>query len=381
MVFAALVGGMVGARLDFIIQNYDEVSDDLLGNLFSGSGLVWYGGAIGGAIGVLLWARWRGCSTSALLDLCAPALAIGYAVGRIGCQLSGDGDYGIAWDGPWAMAYPDGTVATDVARPPDADLRDPRDGPGRATSSGACATASGPGFLFALYLIFAGVERFLVEFIRRNDDVPSGLTQAQLVSVAMIVAGGVWIARQGAARRAAGDPIRRRAARACPRPSAAARRRAGSRPGDVGGPLGAQERDQVAVLVRRRRDGRPGPRPRGLLRLLSTEPQLDGEPIGREAPGGDVVDGDPVGGDLASERLEEARPRPGRCDVRQRQPGDRLAGRARADVDDPSPAALAHPGQHRLDQHPRRQHQRPYAVSPLLERASSAGPAAVRRYW
>ena len=50
-----------------------------------------------------------------LLDICAPALAIGYAVGRIGCQLSGDGDYGIPWDGPWAMAYPDGTVPTDVA--------------------------------------------------------------------------------------------------------------------------------------------------------------------------------------------------------------------------------------------------------------------------
>ena len=49
-----------------------------------------------------------------LLDICAPGLAIGYAVGRIGCQLSGDGDYGIPWDGPWAMAYPDGTVPTDV---------------------------------------------------------------------------------------------------------------------------------------------------------------------------------------------------------------------------------------------------------------------------
>ena len=62
--FAALVGGLVGARGYFIVQNYDSVKHDLLGNIFSGSGLVWYGGLIGGAIGVALWARWRG-----MLDL------------------------------------------------------------------------------------------------------------------------------------------------------------------------------------------------------------------------------------------------------------------------------------------------------------------------
>ena len=56
MIFAALIGGVVGARLNFIVENYDSVKDDLLGNIFSGSGLVWYGGAIGGAIAVVLWA-------------------------------------------------------------------------------------------------------------------------------------------------------------------------------------------------------------------------------------------------------------------------------------------------------------------------------------
>ena len=60
MVFSALVGGLVGSRIDFLIQNWDDVSDDVLGNIFSGSGLVWYGGVIGGAIGVMLWARFRG---------------------------------------------------------------------------------------------------------------------------------------------------------------------------------------------------------------------------------------------------------------------------------------------------------------------------------
>ena len=207
LIFAGLVGGIVGARLDFIIENYDEVSDDLLGNIFSGSGLVWYGGAIGGTIGVLLWARWRRMLNLTLLDICAPALAIGYGIGRIGCQLSGDGDYGIPWDGPWAMAYPEGTVATDVPVHPT---------PIYETIAMGLITyvlwrlrrRLQPGLLFALYLVLAGAERFLVEFIRRNDDVALGLTQAQLLSVAMIAAGGFWLARK--ARRgelwATGEP-------------------------------------------------------------------------------------------------------------------------------------------------------------------------------
>jgi phosphatidylglycerol---prolipoprotein diacylglyceryl transferase len=192
MGFAALIGGLVGARLNFIIENYDSVKDDLFGNIFTGSGLVWYGGAIGGALAVLLWAWWRGFLTLALLDLAAPALAIGYAIGRCGCQLSGDGDYGKGWDGPWAMAYPDGTEPIDTPVHPTPvyetlamglvalvlwQLRD------RLTN----------GLLFALYLLLAGSERFLVEFVRRNDDVALGLTQAQLISLVMMIAGAVWL--------------------------------------------------------------------------------------------------------------------------------------------------------------------------------------------
>jgi phosphatidylglycerol:prolipoprotein diacylglycerol transferase len=193
MIFAALVGGIVGARIDFIIENYDSVSDDLFGNIFSGSGLVWFGGGVGGAVGVLLWARWRRMFNLTLLDVCAPGLAIGYAVGRIGCQLSGDGDYGVPWDGPWAMAYPNGTVATDVAVHPT---------PIYETLAMGLVTYAlwrlrdlmQPGLLFALYLVLAGSERFLVEFIRRNDEVVLGLTQAQLISLAMVLAGVAWLA-------------------------------------------------------------------------------------------------------------------------------------------------------------------------------------------
>jgi phosphatidylglycerol:prolipoprotein diacylglycerol transferase len=112
MIFAALVGGLVGSRLDYLIQNWDDVSDDLAGSLFSGSGLVWFGGLVGGALGVVVWAWRRGWLGLRLLDTAAPGLALGYAIGRVGCQLSGDGDYGVASDLPWAMAYPEGTVAT-----------------------------------------------------------------------------------------------------------------------------------------------------------------------------------------------------------------------------------------------------------------------------
>jgi phosphatidylglycerol---prolipoprotein diacylglyceryl transferase len=193
IVFAALIGGVVGSRIDFVIQNWDEVGDDVLGNLFSGSGLVWYGGLIGGAIGVLLWARWRRMLTVGLLDICAVPLALGYAIGRIGCQLSGDGDYGEAWDGPWAMAYPEGTVPTTEEVHPTPVYETLAMG-GVAYLLWRWRDRFRPGILFALYLVLAGLERFLVEFIRRNDPVLAGLTVAQLLSLAMIVGGATWIA-------------------------------------------------------------------------------------------------------------------------------------------------------------------------------------------
>ena len=193
MVFAALVGGIVGARLDYIVQNWDSAKDDLLGSLFSGSGLVWLGGVVGGAIGVTIWAWRRGMLTVALLDLCAAPLALGYAIGRIGCQVSGDGDYGKAWDGPWAMAYPHGTKPiTETVHPTPIY---------ETLAMGLVAYVLWrlrdrfqTGVLFSIYLVLAGTERFLVEFLRRNDHVLLGLTQAQLISLAMIAAGVGWMA-------------------------------------------------------------------------------------------------------------------------------------------------------------------------------------------
>lgn len=195
MVFAALVGGLVGARIDYVLQNWDSASGDLLGTLFGGTGLVWLGGVIGGAIAVLLWARWRGFLQLALVDMCAPALALGNAIGRVGCQLSGDGDYGQPTGLPWGMAYPDGTVPTTEEVHPTPVFE--------SLAMGLIALALWqlrdrvrPGALFALYLVLAGFERLLVEIIRRNDAVVAGLSQAQLISIAMIAAGTAWLISQ-----------------------------------------------------------------------------------------------------------------------------------------------------------------------------------------
>jgi phosphatidylglycerol:prolipoprotein diacylglycerol transferase len=192
MVFAALIGGLIGSRVDFILQNWDSVSDDLLGNIFSGSGLVWFGGLVGGALGVILWARWRGFLGWQLFDVAAVPLAVGYAIGRVGCQLSGDGDYGTHSDLPWAMSYPDGTVpTTDTVHPTPVY---------ETLAMGVAGVVLwrlrdrfAPGVLFGLYLIFAGVERFLVEFIRRNEEIVAGLTQPQLISLAMLVLGAAIV--------------------------------------------------------------------------------------------------------------------------------------------------------------------------------------------
>lgn len=201
--FAATIGGLVGARVDWLIQNWDEASGDLAGSLFAGDGLVWLGGLIGGSIAVLGWARWRGILEPRLFDVAAPALAIGQAIGRVGCQLSGDGDYGTETGMFWGMAYPDGVVPTTEQVHPTPIFE--------TLALGLIAVVLWrlrdrvrPGALFALYLVLAGFQRFMVEFLRRNDEVLVGLTLAQLLSAAMIVGGAVWLARlRGASRTAA----------------------------------------------------------------------------------------------------------------------------------------------------------------------------------
>jgi phosphatidylglycerol---prolipoprotein diacylglyceryl transferase len=187
MVVVAVVGGLIGARAYYLIQNHKAIS---LGNVFSGSGLVWYGGLAGGVVAMLIWAKRRDFLGLQLFDLAAYGLALGYAIGRIGCQVSGDGDYGKAWSGPWAMGYEKGTVPTapGVTVHPTPIYE--------TLVMGLVAwllwrwrDRFRPGVLFAFYLVFAGIERFLVEFLRRNSHVLGDLTAAQLESLGLLVIG------------------------------------------------------------------------------------------------------------------------------------------------------------------------------------------------
>ena len=190
LVLAAAIGGLVGARLYWMGEHAGESS---LLDSFSGAGFTWYGGVLGGAGAVLVVARARQVPLTALLGASAPALAIGYGIGRIACQLAGDGTYGIASDLPWAMSYPYGEVPTTERVHPT---------PVYETLASLLIFALlwrrrrhwEPLRLVGAYLVLAGAERFLVEFIRRNDDVLLGLTQPQLFAAGIMLAGAALVA-------------------------------------------------------------------------------------------------------------------------------------------------------------------------------------------
>ncbi len=208
MVMGAVVGGIIGAKLWYVALWGPDA-------ILSRGGLVWYGGFVGGTIGVIAMGWWRRVPTRWTMHLIAPALAAGYAVGRIGCYVVGD-DYGRPTTLPWAIAFPEGEPATrasilasqfGVTLPPgtspDAILAvHPTQLYEVFIMLAAFAllwrwrlSQRGTGWLFGAYLVLAGFERFAVEFLRAKDDRLLGtFTLAQLASVALILTGGAVIA-------------------------------------------------------------------------------------------------------------------------------------------------------------------------------------------
>jgi len=185
--------GIAGAKLYHVFESPSDLFANPLGEIFSRSGFAWFGGLIGVLLALYLLARRYKLSYLAMLDVCAPAAALGYAVGRIGCLTSGDGDYGTPTSLPWGMSFPNGLVPTTQRVHPT-----PIYEAIAATlifwylwRQGA-KSLRGPrpiGEVAALYLIWMGVERFLVEFIRINPRSFFGLSNAQGASLASIVAG------------------------------------------------------------------------------------------------------------------------------------------------------------------------------------------------
>ena len=192
IVVAAAIGGIVGAKIYFVfLDGRIELAE-----IFSPSGLVWYGGLFGGSAAVAWVIHKSPNPFLPTVDVIGPLLLLGYGIGRIGCLLAGDGDYGPPTDVPWAMSFPNGTVPT-------TDLVHPT--PIYETSMSVIffgilwsqrkKAASIPGLLFGASLVLIGVERFIAEFWRLTPRVfpptssLSWLTSPQLVSIILFCFG------------------------------------------------------------------------------------------------------------------------------------------------------------------------------------------------
>lgn len=185
----AILGGVGGSKLYSAIESLSNPNTGFLETLFSGSGLVWYGGLIGGAIAVLIVIRHSRAPMIRVMDLTAPLLILGYAFGRMGCFLSGDGDYGPPTDLPWGMAFPNGVVPT-LERVHPTPLYEIILLLIAFTFLWRVRKHNMPiGWIFSMYLILAGTERFVTEFWRLTPVVAFGMTVAQLISVAMATIG------------------------------------------------------------------------------------------------------------------------------------------------------------------------------------------------
>src|SRR5271170_4571029 len=243
------LAGIIGARLYHALQSPADLLADPWGQIFSRFGFAWFGGLIGGFAAYVGVARWKKIPLLAALDAGSPAAALGYGIGRIGCLLSGDGDYGVPTSLPWGMSFPNGLVPTTARVHPtpiyefiaacaiawilwrmgtlqvnprlsamnSALVPGPKLSPEefeRAREAFEARAKAHPqrplpfwrqlrmkwkimfmlpftGSVFAVYLILTGVARFLVEFIRINPRSFFGLTNAQAASVVSVIVGVV----------------------------------------------------------------------------------------------------------------------------------------------------------------------------------------------
>lgn len=224
-VFMAVIGGILGAKIYYILLNYPRLLEDPWGLVLSRGGLVWYGGFLL-ATALVVWEVKRSkLPVGRMADAVAPPLAIAYAVGRIGCFMVGD-DWGRPTDSWVGIAFPHGTPATTVTNieqqfgitvDPALIEKYGQVIPVHPTQLYEVAMSTliflflwrirghkhSAGWLFMLWLALAGVERFVVEFFRAKDDRFFGvLTLAQLISMAIVTVGIAGMMRLNAAPKA-----------------------------------------------------------------------------------------------------------------------------------------------------------------------------------
>ena len=212
----AAISGIIGAKIFHNLENLDSFLADPIGQLMSFSGLTFYGGLIAGAISVIWYAKKYQINIKHLIDSAAPALMLAYGVGRIGCQMSGDGDWGIdnlapkpEWmsflpDWMWSYTFPHNVINAGI--------------PIEGCTGNFCMQLANPvwptafyevvmsitifgilwamrkhikvpGVLFFIYLAFNGVERFFIEKVRINNEILAGFTQAEIISFCLVLTG------------------------------------------------------------------------------------------------------------------------------------------------------------------------------------------------
>jgi prolipoprotein diacylglyceryl transferase len=229
----AAISGLTGAKLFSVLEDWEHFIKDPIGNFFSGSGLTMYGGLILAFFVCYWYVRKKGIPPIQMMDAVAPALIVGYGVGRIGCQLSGDGDWGIVntaakpgWmsflpDWAWAQYYPHNVVREGIPIPncvgDFCTYLNPPVFPTPMYETLMCVVIfiilwmlrkriTIPGMIFCIYMILNGLERFLIEIIRINPTYPVMgfmLSQAQIIALGLILIGAVsaillWVRRRSA---------------------------------------------------------------------------------------------------------------------------------------------------------------------------------------
>jgi phosphatidylglycerol:prolipoprotein diacylglycerol transferase len=213
IIFWSAVGGVLGAKIYYLIENLDRTIKDPMGMIFSGSGLVFLGGLIGSIICVSIVLKNRNLPWYLFADIIAPLIMIGYAIGRLGCFLVGD-DYGLPSSLPWAVSFPEGlpptTISSFAAYYPWIDTSGINSEVFKVHPTQLYESAVGillflflwsrrkknqkAGTMFFSYLLLAGIERFFIEFLRTNEkylfDTFSG---AQMISFLMIFVGSYFL--------------------------------------------------------------------------------------------------------------------------------------------------------------------------------------------
>ncbi|MGH3775964.1 MAG: prolipoprotein diacylglyceryl transferase [Pseudonocardiaceae bacterium] len=194
VVFTTLFG-FLGAKLYYLAEHLTRLTPDD----FGGSGFTWYGGFLAGLVTFLVIARRHRLRVPELAAISVAPLSVAYGIGRLGCLLAGDGTYGPPSDLPWAMAFPNGMVPTTVPVHP-TPLYEAIAAFAVAGLLWSVRRRWRPSTVVGSFAVLTGTARFLVEFVRVNDEAVLGLTQPQLWSLALVAAGAVLLARSARTR-------------------------------------------------------------------------------------------------------------------------------------------------------------------------------------